>query len=514
MPSVPRRHHPFFAFRLALLTLAACRPAPYDWGRIIIVESRLGPSSWTVAAEDQGQGLELRVDGAVREAQCRRGAGVMRCWASGLRPGFHRLELFVPGRGVSRRTALAHRRPLGDEVVYEVLVDRFRDGDPRGNLRVDRDDPAAPHGGDLVGLRERLGHLVDLGVTTLLLSPVWEPERRSDRLGGVPAYLGLVPRAPEGLAASLGRPHDLLRLLGAARERGIRVLLDLPRGDLSLARYWSVVRTWVGRTFVDGVRVGPVRSGEARAWATATRSLAQDFAPLWLVHHGPEADRAVSGLPAEVAHRSTDQAGSALVEWLGGAASASVPGVRPHEVRGLSSHARPRLAARFPPAGSSGLADLALTAHLLLAGVPVVYYADGLDEADAPAAGRHPDVPWATVAAGERHRQLRRLVALRQGTPALARGGQSVTAEGDVLLVARRSGRCRVLVALNRADRPARLDLDLRRFGWADGIRAEIELVDGLRGRGHTATDGRLTLSLDGRSAAALVAADPGACRD
>ena len=59
-----------------------------------------------------------------------------------------------------------------DAVLYFVVVDRFADGNPGNNVKVDRAAKGAFHGGDLVGLRERLDDIAELGVTALWITPV------------------------------------------------------------------------------------------------------------------------------------------------------------------------------------------------------------------------------------------------------------------------------------------------------------------------------------------------------
>ncbi len=262
----------------------ACRP-PQGWGRVRILESRLGPASWTVLADDQGQGLEVMVDGAVRQARCQRTSRGQRCWVSAVREGFHRLAVQVGGRGVARRTALSPPPEPAELVLYSVLLDRFADGEPGNNVRARPGVPGAPHGGDLRGLGTRLGYLKRLGVNAVLLSPIWEHVRTGRDPEGLPRWIGRVPRDPLRLAPAFGQRQDLMRLLSRARRRGIRVLLDLPRGSMSMERYFAVVRTWLSRTLADGLRLGPVPAGRERAWARHAAVLCEDFLPLVLIHH-------------------------------------------------------------------------------------------------------------------------------------------------------------------------------------------------------------------------------------
>jgi neopullulanase len=101
-----------------------------------------------------------------------------------------------------------------DDVIYLIMPDRFADGDPSNdqpagsNGRYDRTNPMAYHGGDLRGIREHLGYLHDLGVSTLWLTPVWKNTDSDyhgyhvvdfyaldDHMGSMPEYQALVADA-------------------------------------------------------------------------------------------------------------------------------------------------------------------------------------------------------------------------------------------------------------------------------------------------------------------------------
>src|SRR5262245_59998239 len=58
------------------------------------------------------------------------------------------------------------------EVIYQLLVDRFADGDVGNNFRVDLTAQGKYHGGDWRGLWGKLDYLEELGVTTLWISPL------------------------------------------------------------------------------------------------------------------------------------------------------------------------------------------------------------------------------------------------------------------------------------------------------------------------------------------------------
>lgn len=92
-----------------------------------------------------------------------------------------------------------------EAVIYCVEVGSFQDsnGDGRGDLR---------------GLISRLDYLSRLGVTCLWLNPI-HPSPWRDNGYDVADYYGIDP--------GLGTLGDFVDLAGQARERGIRIVLDL-----------------------------------------------------------------------------------------------------------------------------------------------------------------------------------------------------------------------------------------------------------------------------------------------
>jgi hypothetical protein len=66
-----------------------------------------------------------------------------------------------------------------DEVIYQLLTDRFANGDPRNDWRVDPSGMARYHGGDYLGVVAKLDYLSELGVTTIWISPIVLLGRRS-----------------------------------------------------------------------------------------------------------------------------------------------------------------------------------------------------------------------------------------------------------------------------------------------------------------------------------------------
>jgi hypothetical protein len=105
-----------------------------------------------------------------------------------------------------------------DEVFYSILIDRF---DWAGSRHCDGDpaDGNGRHGGNLAGVTKRLGYLQNLGVTTIVLSPV------SETAAG--AYHGYSPIKLDAVDPRLGSLADLVALTDEAHRRDMRIVLDL-----------------------------------------------------------------------------------------------------------------------------------------------------------------------------------------------------------------------------------------------------------------------------------------------
>ena len=117
-----------------------------------------------------------------------------------------------------------------DEVVYQIQVDRFADGDPSNNHKNisahqayhesgdQRGLPDYHHGGDLQGIINRLDYLSHLGVTTLWITPV---------LMSTASYHGYCTSDFSRIDPNFGDAATLRRLTTEAHNRGMRVVLDV-----------------------------------------------------------------------------------------------------------------------------------------------------------------------------------------------------------------------------------------------------------------------------------------------
>jgi cyclomaltodextrinase / maltogenic alpha-amylase / neopullulanase len=110
---------------------------------------------------------------------------------------------------------------IQDAVFYQIFVDRFADGDPSNNpartaLWGQKPTRSSFFGGDLVGIRQRLPHLVDLGVNAIYLNPIFKSP--SNHKYDTEDYLEVDP--------AFGGTPALVQLVKMAHDLGIRVVLD------------------------------------------------------------------------------------------------------------------------------------------------------------------------------------------------------------------------------------------------------------------------------------------------
>jgi len=121
-------------------------------------------------------------------------------------------------------------------VLYNLMVDRFLDGDESNTIHVETNDLhnlANFHGGDLSGIIQKLeeGYFTELGINSIWLSPLnkqpdsayveWIPPHRK-----FTGYHGYWPIAPREIDPRYGTEKELKQLVEVAHSKNIKVILD------------------------------------------------------------------------------------------------------------------------------------------------------------------------------------------------------------------------------------------------------------------------------------------------
>lgn len=124
-----------------------------------------------------------------------------------------------------------------DEIIYQVLVDRFADGDLSNDFRVDRGAAARYHGGDWRGLADRLDYILGLGVTTIWISPI---VKNVETDAGIDSYHGYWQQDPFSLNPHFGNLDDLRDFIGRAHSLGLKVILDVVTNHMGQLFYYDI----------------------------------------------------------------------------------------------------------------------------------------------------------------------------------------------------------------------------------------------------------------------------------
>jgi len=181
-------------------------------------------------------------------------------------------------------------------VLYNLMVDRFLDGDETNTIHVqtnDLNDLANFHGGDLSGIIQKLeeGYFTDLGINSIWLSPLnqqpdstyveWIPPHRK-----FTGYHGYWPIAPREIDPRYGTDEELKRLVKLAHFQNIKVILDFVSNHVHEEHpYFKEHRDWFGNMKLPNGEIN------IRNWSEETRLTTwfDEFIPSFDYLSAPEA---------------------------------------------------------------------------------------------------------------------------------------------------------------------------------------------------------------------------------
>ncbi|WJY26062.1 alpha-amylase family glycosyl hydrolase [Sporosarcina trichiuri] len=135
-----------------------------------------------------------------------------------------------------------NERTITDESIYDLLVDRFNNGDGRNDGNADAQDPEAFNGGDFVGISLRLQHILDMGFTAVSIGPVFKTA----------SYDGSEVLDYTKLEDHFGTEEDFKDMLDELHDKDIRVIADFPLAGVSKDHVWKDKLPW---TAGDGATI-------------------------------------------------------------------------------------------------------------------------------------------------------------------------------------------------------------------------------------------------------------------
>ncbi len=139
--------------------------------------------------------------------------------------------------------SLSEERPI----FYQIIIDRFFDGDKTNNYRVDISNPYGFHGGDLRGIYDKIGYLSDLGVNAVILSPVIDNVDGFVEYEGYKhyGYHGYWPENFEKIEEHFGDFVILSRLSSELHRLRIAYIQDIVLNHAGYKSIWEKNGLWV-----------------------------------------------------------------------------------------------------------------------------------------------------------------------------------------------------------------------------------------------------------------------------
>ena len=134
-------------------------------------------------------------------------------------------------------TAVMNGGDWRDEIIYQVIVDRFANGDINNDHRVTPSALGRYQGGDWQGLIDRLDYLSELGVTALWISP---NVKNIDYDAGFDGYHGYWTQSFTKVNPHFGTPAKLRELVDKAHARGMKVILDIVANHVGQLFYYDI----------------------------------------------------------------------------------------------------------------------------------------------------------------------------------------------------------------------------------------------------------------------------------
>ncbi len=146
------------------------------------------------------------------------------------------------------------------DTIYQIVTDRFFDGDvsnnPSGEL-YDPDNPRKYHGGDWDGITQKIndGYLTGMGITAIWISSPVENITSIDPSNSSAAYHGYWGRDFFRSNQYFGSVSDFVELINTAHANNIKVIIDFAPNHTSTAEYGDMQFPENGNLYRDGTLI-------------------------------------------------------------------------------------------------------------------------------------------------------------------------------------------------------------------------------------------------------------------
>lgn len=134
------------------------------------------------------------------------------------------------------------QRTIADESIYDLLVDRFFNGDGTNDFDVDAKDASKFAGGDFSGVVAKKDFILNMGFTAISIGSIFTTEK----------YDGSVPTSYITLEDNFGTAQELAYLIEEYHKKDVSVIADFQLNNVSTNHEWTVNTDWV-QTNANGV---------------------------------------------------------------------------------------------------------------------------------------------------------------------------------------------------------------------------------------------------------------------
>ncbi|WP_203333863.1 alpha-amylase family glycosyl hydrolase [Planococcus beigongshangi] len=122
----------------------------------------------------------------------------------------------------------AEKQSLQEEIIYDLLVDRYFNKVIQNDSKVNSVDPTAFNGGDFAGLSSEMQYIKDMGFTALSVGSIFSSA----------TYDGKEVLDYEQLEPSFGTEEEWQEVIAKAHELDMKIIIDLPTQKISKNHLW------------------------------------------------------------------------------------------------------------------------------------------------------------------------------------------------------------------------------------------------------------------------------------
>ncbi|WP_235867285.1 alpha-amylase family glycosyl hydrolase [Priestia abyssalis] len=164
-----------------------------------------------------------------------------------------------------------------DEWMYSIMIDRFNNGDPTNDQGIDIHNPNGYHGGDVKGIIDKLDYIQDMGVTAIVLSPLFKSSTYDG--SGVQDFYKMDER--------YGTMEQLKQLIKEAHDRDMKVVLRFVASDNDQETLKAAV-WWMDQVDIDGYKISSLEEKSPSFWKAFVNQVKAHSPEFYLIGSAPE----------------------------------------------------------------------------------------------------------------------------------------------------------------------------------------------------------------------------------